>query len=51
MQLANYPKLTGEFRCIKGYQHKPKIDSSVEPVRQGLRRLLLALRDEVSTEL
>ena len=51
VQLANYPKLTRDFGCIKGYQHKPMIDSTVQPVRQGLRRLPLALRDEVSTEL
>ena len=51
VQLANYPKLTRDFGYIKGYQHRPMIDSSAQPVRQGLRRLPLALRDEVSTEL
>ena len=51
VQLANYPKLTQKFGLIKVYQHKPMIDISVQPVRQSLRRLPLALRDEVSTEL
>ena len=51
LQLTNYTNLTREFGCIKGCQHKPMIDSSVQSVRQGLRRLPLALRDEISTEL
>ena len=37
VQLANYLKLTLEFGCIKGFQHKPMIDSSLQSVRQGLR--------------
>ena len=51
VQLANYPLLTREFGCSKGYQHKFMINSPEQPVRQSLRRLPLVLRDEVSTEL
>ena len=32
---------------IIGYQHKVTVDPTVPPVRQGLRRLPLAVRDEV----
>lgn len=49
--LQQYPELTKEFGCITGYQHRPIVDQTVTPVRQPLRRLPLALRDEVSAEL
>ena len=35
----------------KGFSHFPMIDQTVTPVQQSLRRLPLALRDEVSKEL
>ena len=49
--LQQYPKLHKGFGQITGYQHRPTIDLSVKPVKQALRRLPLALRDEVSTDL
>ena len=36
---------------VKGFSHFPMIDQTVTPAQQSLRRLPLALRDEVSTEL
>ena len=36
---------------MTGYAHRPKIDPSVKPVIQPLRRLPLSIREEVSVEL
>ncbi|XP_043234726.1 uncharacterized protein K02A2.6-like [Amphibalanus amphitrite] len=36
---------------ISGYQHEVTIDPTIPPVRQGLRRLPLSVRDEVSARL
>jgi hypothetical protein len=49
--LSQYPTLTQEFGCITRFQHRPMVDPTVKPVRQPLRRLPLALHDEVSAEL
>ena len=35
---------------VKGFSHFPMIDQTVTPVQQSLRRLPLALREDVSTE-
>jgi hypothetical protein len=51
VSLQQYPELLKEFGCITGYQHKPRVDPTITPVRQPLRRLPLVLRDEVSAEL
>jgi hypothetical protein len=51
VKISDYPNLQKEFNCITGFQHQPMVDKSVRPVRQALRRLPLALRDEVSAEL
>ncbi len=40
-----------EIGCVKNFIHKVKIDSSVKPVRQKLRRLPFAVRASVSAEL
>ncbi|KAK8384637.1 hypothetical protein O3P69_014300 [Scylla paramamosain] len=37
--------------AIKGYQHKIVLEADATPVRHKLRRLLLSVRKEVSTEL
>jgi hypothetical protein len=49
--LSQYPEILKEFGCIRDYQHRPMINSSVTPVGQPLRRLPLTLRDEVTAEL
>ncbi|XP_030838443.1 uncharacterized protein K02A2.6-like [Strongylocentrotus purpuratus] len=46
-----YAALFNEFGKCKGYCHAPRVDSSVPPTAQSLRRLPLAVRDEVSKEL
>lgn len=40
-----------EIGCVKNFVHKVKIDPSVKPVRQKLRRLPFAVRASVSAEL
>lgn len=40
-----------EIGCVKQFVHKVKVDPTVQPVRQKLRRLPFAVRDAVSTEL
>ena len=42
---------TEELGLMTGYAHRPKIDPSVKPVIQPLRRLPLSIREEVSVEL
>ena len=44
-------KLPSEFSHIKGFVHKVKIDSSVPPVRQRLRRLPYSVRVDVAREI
>ena len=40
-----------ELGLMEGYAHRPKIDPSVKPISQPLRRLPLSVREEVSAEL
>lgn len=40
-----------EIGCVKNFIHKAKIDPTVKPVRQKLRRLPFAVRASVSAEL
>lgn len=40
-----------EIGCVKQFVHRVKIDPTVQPVRQKLRRLPFAVRDAVSAEL
>ncbi|XP_064469773.1 uncharacterized protein K02A2.6-like [Ornithodoros turicata] len=42
---------TGTLGHVKGYKHQVKLKKSVKPVAAKLRRLPLALREEVSQEL
>ncbi|KAL1251129.1 hypothetical protein QQF64_018925 [Cirrhinus molitorella] len=39
-----------EIGCVKQFVHKVKIDPTVQPIRQKLRRLPFAVRDAVSAE-
>ena len=50
MSLQQYPELFKGFGQITGYQYRPTVDLSVTPVKQALRRLPLALRDEVTAD-
>ena len=51
VQLTDFPSLLKSWGTIKGFQHEPRVDPSIKPIRQPLRRLPLALRDSVSAEL
>jgi hypothetical protein len=51
VSLQQYPELLKGFGQITGYQHRPTVDLSVTPVKQALRRLPLALRDEVAADI
>ena len=51
MSLLQYPELLKGFEQITCYQHRPTVDLSVTPVKQALRRLPLALRDEVTADI
>jgi hypothetical protein len=37
--------------AVRGYEHEPLVNPAIKPVMQPLRRIPLALRDEVSEEL
>ena len=47
MHLSTSPPLIG---CAKNFVHRVKVDASVPPVRQKLRRLPLSVRDAVTEE-
>jgi transposase InsO family protein len=51
VSLQQYPELLKSFGQITGYQHRPTVDLSVTPVKQAIRRLPLALRDEVAADI
>ena len=51
VSLQQYPELPKGFGQISGYQHWPTVDLSVTPVKQALRCLPLALRDEVMADI
>ena len=46
-----WPSLFTGLGCLTAFNHQPLLDPEVRPVIQPLRRLPLALRDEVTTEL
>ena len=46
---SKYPESFGEFGKLIRYNHRPKVDSTVNPVSQKLRRLPLTLREDFST--
>ena len=48
---AQYPTLFDSFGECLGYCHAPRIDPSIAPKAQALRRLPFSVREEVSTEL
>ncbi len=49
--MQKFPDVFSGFGMIKSYCHKPKVNPEVPPVSQRLRRIPLAVRDEVATEL
>jgi hypothetical protein len=51
VSLADYPMLTSGFGRLKGFIHRPHIDSSVRPVQQRFYHKPLALRQPISDEL
>ena len=40
-----------ELNCVKGFSHKVKVNNTILPVQQKLRRLPFSVRDKVSAEL
>lgn len=48
VSLSAYPILCKSFGIVSGFQHKPRVDVSVLPVRQPMRRLAERLREPVS---
>lgn len=40
-----------QFGCLKGFIHKVRVNKTVQPVRQKLRRVPLSIRKEVCAEL
>lgn len=51
VSLADYPALTAGFGRLKGFVHRPKIDSSIKPVQQRFYHQPLSLRQPISDEL
>jgi hypothetical protein len=51
VRLEAYPAMYREWGTITGFIHKPTVNPQVVPVRQGLRRTPLALRESISAEL
>ena len=51
--LAKYPELCiiDGSRSIEGYDHKPNIDPNVPPIAQPLRRIPVALDEQVCKKL
>ncbi|XP_077863445.1 uncharacterized protein LOC144346957, partial [Saccoglossus kowalevskii] len=47
----NFPELFSGFGKITTFAHRPRVDPSISPVSQKLRRLPLTVREEVSKEL
>ena len=48
---SEWPSLFTGLGCVKEFAHQPMINPDVKPVVQSLRRIPLALRDEVLLEL
>ena len=46
-----WPVLFDGLGCLSAFIHQPKVDPTVTPVIQPLRRIPLTLRDEVTAEL
>lgn len=46
-----WPSLFAGLGCLSAFTHQPLVDPAVHPVIQPLRRLPLALRDDVTVEL
>jgi len=46
-----YKVLTRGLGKVKGFVHKPKVDDSVKPVSQPLRKQPLALQDQIKEEI
>lgn len=46
-----WPSLFNGLGCLKTFTHRPLVDPGVLPVIQPLRRIPLALREEVTAEL
>ena len=49
--LSDYPEVLDRVGCARFYRHEPRIDKSVRPVIQRLRRPPFALTEEISAEL
>ncbi len=48
---TQFPALFGGLGCLSVFSHKPLLNPNVPPVIQPLRRVPLAMRDKVTTEL
>ncbi len=48
---TQFPALFSGLGCLSAFSHKPLLNPDVPPVIQPLRRVPLAMRDKVTTEL
>ena len=49
--VSQFPSVFSGFGTITGVVHRPRVDPTVKPVSQSLRRLPFSIREEVSAEL